>query len=370
MKQGRLCLCVILLALPAAAQNYIANPGVPLPDLTSTCSAMVVPDSAVISDLNVLLRLSHTFVNDLFISIKSPLGTSVTLFNHSDGSGDDFGGGVGVYTVFDDQAGTAISSGAPPYIGSFRPAGLLSGFNGQNAAGRWELTVDDQVGQDSGAFHTWGVQVNNGQGTTTLTATPCDANPGGHHGIPAGPVQHTTHGHRSVVQHHGRHGHTVGPQDPPHAHGHKPGLTADDGGGVDVPPVMLAARNQDGSLNANPRMILTLGGAVSRPAGRSTVVQLFGPADGITLEDPDAGEAALITAPAEGGRLYRTRSLPLVLIGGMQAAVLYSGLAPGLTGVWQINVRIPDQAPAGLGVPAVITYENRPLARKVVIAIE
>ena len=81
------------------------------------------------------------------------------------------------------------------------------------------------------------------------------------------------------------------------------------------------------------------------------------------------GEAALMAAPAEGGRLYRTRTLPLVSIGGIPAEVLYSGLAPGLTGVWQINVRIPDEAPASPGVPAVITYENRPLARKVVIAI-
>jgi subtilisin-like proprotein convertase family protein len=367
MKRYRLWLCVSLLALavPAAAAvsaqiTYITNPEVPVPDLTTSCSAMVVPDSIVISDLNVLLRASHTFVSDVAISIKSPAGTSVTLFNHNDGSGDNFGGGVGSYTVFDDQAVTAISAGAPPYIGSFKPASLLSAFNGQNVSGRWELTWDDTVGGDSGTLHTWGLQVNSGDSLTTLPALPCLS--GSHH------VQHTTHGHRSVL-HHGVHGHTVGPQDPPHAFGHKPGLTADDSGGVDVPPVMLAARNEDGSLNANSR-IPALAETLSRAAPRGTVVQLFGPAAGITLEDPVVGEADLITAPAEGGRLYRTRSLPLVLIGGIQAEVLYSGLAPGLTGVWQINVRIPGEAPAGRAVPAAITYEDRPLARKVAIAIE
>jgi subtilisin-like proprotein convertase family protein len=361
MKLYRFWLCASLLALPVAAQTRITNPEVPLPDLTTVCSAMVVPDSVVISDVNVLLRANHTFVSDVAISIKSPAGTSVLLFNHHDGSGDNFGGGVGVYTVFDDQAVTAISLGAPPYIGSFKPTALLSAFNGQNAAGRWEFTWDDTVGADLGTLHTWGVQLNNGAGTTTLAAVPCGTG-GGHN------VQHTTHGHRSVL-HHGVHGHTVGPQDPPHAYGHKPGLTADDSGGVDVPAVMLAARNEDGSLNANSR-IPTLEGQVSRAARRGTVVQLFGPADGISLEDPGAGEAALILAPTEDGRLYRTRSLPAVSIGGIRAEVLYSGLAPGLTGVWQINVRIPDEAPAGRQVPAVIVYEDRPLARKVAIAIE
>lgn len=364
MKRFQFGLCVILLALSAAAQaqTYITNPGVPLPDVTTVCSAMVVPDSVVIADLNVLLRASHTFVSDVAISVRSPAGTSVLLFNHNDGAGDNFGGGAGVYTVFDDEAGTAIAAGTPPYIGSFRPVSLLSAFDGQNAAGLWELTWADTVGLDSGTLHSWGVQVNSGGGTTTLTAVPCGTVVSTHHG------QHTTHGHRSVL-HHGEHGHGVGPQDPPHPYGHKPGLTADDSGGVDVPPVMLAARNEDGSLNANPR-IPTGAGTLSRTAARGTVVQLFGPADGITLEDPGVGEAALLAAPAEGGRLYRTRTLPVVTIGGIRAEVLYSGLAPGLTGVWQINVRIPDEAPAGRQVAAVIVYEDRPLARKVAIAIE
>jgi uncharacterized protein (TIGR03437 family) len=37
--------------------------------------------------------------------------------------------------------------------------------------------------------------------------------------------------------------------------------------------------------------------------------------------------------------------------------VLYSGLAPGLVGVWQINARVPKNAPPG-NVPVVIVFKG------------
>jgi uncharacterized protein (TIGR03437 family) len=40
-------------------------------------------------------------------------------------------------------------------------------------------------------------------------------------------------------------------------------------------------------------------------------------------------------------------SLPNVFLGGRQLAVSYSGLAPGLAGVWQIDVVLPMDAPTG-----------------------
>ena len=46
----------------------------------------------------------------------------------------------------------------------------------------------------------------------------------------------------------------------------------------------------------------------------------------------------------------------------------FSGLAPGLKGVWQINVIVPDQAPAGK-VPVTVSYQGYVL-RSVDIAVE
>ena len=38
--------------------------------------------------------------------------------------------------------------------------------------------------------------------------------------------------------------------------------------------------------------------------------------------------------------------------------VTYSGLAPGLVGVWQINVKIPKSVPPGSSVPVFIVYRD------------
>lgn len=52
--------------------------------------------------------------------------------------------------------------------------------------------------------------------------------------------------------------------------------------------------------------------------------------------------------PAEG--LERTRIIPQVEIGGRDAEVLFSGLAPGLFGVYQVNARVPLDSPTGTAV--------------------
>jgi uncharacterized protein (TIGR03437 family) len=57
--------------------------------------------------------------------------------------------------------------------------------------------------------------------------------------------------------------------------------------------------------------------------------------------------------------LARTTQTPKVYIGGKAATVLYSGLAPGYPGLYQINVVVPAAAPFGAKVPlAVETVEH------------
>ena len=52
--------------------------------------------------------------------------------------------------------------------------------------------------------------------------------------------------------------------------------------------------------------------------------------------------------PAEG--LERTRIIPQVEIGGRDAEVLFSGLSPGLFGVYPVNARVPLDSPTGTAV--------------------
>ena len=118
----------------------------------------------------------------------------------------------------------------------------------------------------------------------------------------------------------------------------------------------VAALNQDGSLNGT-----------ALAARRGTVLQFFGSAAGLLIGEDDF-PARRFTAPASGVPLYTTAP-PEVRIGGVPARVLFSGMAPGLTGVWQVNVLIPDEVPIGHALPVTVLHDGREL-KSVDVAIE
>ena len=79
----------------------------------------------------------------------------------------------------------------------------------------------------------------------------------------------------------------------------------------------------------------------NNPARRTRAVQLYFNGLGDVNDRPASGE------PAGASPLSSTRSTPSVSIGGRPAQVLFSGLAPGLVGVYQVNVIVPSDAPSG-----------------------
>jgi len=93
------------------------------------------------------------------------------------------------------------------------------------------------------------------------------------------------------------------------------------------------------------------------PVQRGAVMQLFGSIAEAFLGDQDVSTSA--PSPA-GSQRYHTTSLPEVRIGGMAAKVVFSGLAPGPNAVWQIDVLVPADVPAGK-LPVNITYEREEL---------
>jgi uncharacterized protein (TIGR03437 family) len=60
-------------------------------------------------------------------------------------------------------------------------------------------------------------------------------------------------------------------------------------------------------------------------------------------------------AAASGNPLVLTRAQPTVTIGGQAARVLFSGMAPGWVGLWQINAEIPQSTTPGPAVPLVVS---------------
>ena len=99
-------------------------------------SIITVPGGGTIQDINVVLHLTHTFMDDLVITLTSPDGTVIELFSNVGGNGDPNGGAI----VIDDEAAQSISSALAPFNGTWRPeAALLSLFDGEDAAGNWIL---------------------------------------------------------------------------------------------------------------------------------------------------------------------------------------------------------------------------------------
>jgi subtilisin-like proprotein convertase family protein len=128
-----------------------------IPDVSSVEIPIVVNQSGAAGDVNVRVRLNHTFDADLIIELVAPDGTTVLLSQNRDtalGGGDNYGTGAndcsGTPTVFDDSAATAIGSGLPPFAGTFRPETPLSDLNGKSILGTWKLRVTDTEAQDTG----------------------------------------------------------------------------------------------------------------------------------------------------------------------------------------------------------------------------
>lgn len=131
------------------------SPNLPLSDLATTADHMTVSGApGTITKVTVTLNISHTFVHDAIISLRSPSGTTVILFDKNDGGADDWTG-----TLFDDAAATSIAAGWPPYTRTFRPIQPLSTLNGQNANGTWQLIFTDTYIRDIGTLHSWSLTI-------------------------------------------------------------------------------------------------------------------------------------------------------------------------------------------------------------------
>jgi uncharacterized protein (TIGR03437 family) len=109
--------------------------------------------------------------------------------------------------------------------------------------------------------------------------------------------------------------------------------------------------NQSGTVNS-----------ASDPAPRGSVVSIY--VTGLGQTDPPAQEGEVLTSTAP-----RLRAPVAVTIGGINADVLYAGVAPGfVTGVFQINARIPDAVPPGQ-MPVTLQAGGSTAASLVTVAV-
>ncbi len=136
---------------------------IPDSDETGVMSAVNVVSDYTVSDVNVLLNITHTYDGDLDIFLVGPDGTTTVELTSDNGDGND----NFVETVFDDEASQSITAGSAPFTGSFVPEQPLSAFDNMDAAGDWTLLVIDDAGSDLGTLDSWQLQL--------VVNSPCDS---------------------------------------------------------------------------------------------------------------------------------------------------------------------------------------------------
>ncbi len=99
----------------------------------------------------------------------------------------------------------------------------------------------------------------------------------------------------------------------------------------------IAATNEDGTPNS-----------AASPAGQGKLLTLWLTGYGHLDNAPPDGEAA--------GRAIDTDVKPVIIIGGTytvpDSKILYSGLSPQFPGLWQINIRMPQNGETGAPAPS------------------
>jgi subtilisin-like proprotein convertase family protein len=104
-------------------------------------STLTVPDAFCVGDVDVEVNITHTYIGDLIVELRSPTGIAVRLHNRTGGSADNL---VRAY----DQG--VVNPDGP---------GSLNDFNGQPAAGVWTLFVSDNANLDIGAINSWKLKI-------------------------------------------------------------------------------------------------------------------------------------------------------------------------------------------------------------------
>ncbi len=136
----------------AGLNSGVNTTPLPIPDSPNPAVNSNITISGALSASSVVSviidSLIHTWDGDLDIRLVAPNGSEIILSNNNGGSGDNYVG-----TVFT-SAGTAITSGVPPYTGTFAPEQPFSSLTG-SANGIWKLKIQDVAGADVGTLYKW-----------------------------------------------------------------------------------------------------------------------------------------------------------------------------------------------------------------------
>jgi subtilisin-like proprotein convertase family protein len=133
---------------PVVEYEHCESPALAIPDNVpaGVYDTLTFTEEMAITDVEVYVDITHTYVGDLIVEITSPEGTTVRLHNRTGGSNSNI---VGWYD-------NDLAVDGP---------GSLSDLVGEGSAGDWELWVSDNAGVDVGVLNEWCVHILGGVST-------------------------------------------------------------------------------------------------------------------------------------------------------------------------------------------------------------
>lgn len=360
--------------------------GLPLPVYpddwnTVAVIGMFVGRSIQISKVTASVQVQFSGVGDLNVFMWSPAGTRTKLLERNCGSL------VNIDTTFDDSASSKYADFCPAEAGRgpFRGNEPLANWNNQNAFGSWRLGVENNGSSRTGFVTGFSITITGTAlgpptiGPNTIVSTssflpglvaPGDqisilgVNLGPTTGVRsdtsqtlpttlsgttvtfdgvAAPIYYVsdrvvavqaptslTTGGLTRIQ-------VANPSGssssiPLIASTANPGVfTYETGGGGQVKAI-----NQDGSPNGDGSIL-----GSDKPAPPGSVIQVY--ATGLGAVSP----AVAAGNPGPTSPLSTTVSPVTANIAGRAATVTFAGLAPGMIGVYQVNIIVPPSAPSG-----------------------
>lgn len=342
----------------------------------STVAQIAVPAGLTIGSVTVQVNIQYPNVGDLVVALFSAQGTRTVLLSNN------CNGLANVNTTFNDAAATKFSDFCPQEAGRgpFRGEQPLANSRGEFAGGYWRLVVQNtKSNSNTGVLLGFTVNITgtpvtqpNFNASTIVNAasgvaggvvapgeliTIFGVGLGPQQGVAADPAHLPTSLAGTTVTFDGAPApilyasyYQVNVQVP---YSLAPGTTTQvklqSSGGTTGNVAMDVLSSAVGLFTAQSKgagQVLAVNAdgtvnSISNPAAAGSYISLYATGLGAVTPPMNAG------VPAPSSPLSTVNGNIAVVVGGLSAPVTFAGLAPGFTGLYQINIQLPSTLASG-----------------------
>jgi subtilisin-like proprotein convertase family protein len=137
-------------------ETYIAidTPAViPDNDPEGVTSSINITENLNIEKVMVDVKINHSYVSDVTLTLESPNGTVVELLSGACDASND------IDATFDDSGDDMVCSGTPVISGIIKPSQALFALKGEASNGIWKLKAVDGAEADNGNLESWSIEI-------------------------------------------------------------------------------------------------------------------------------------------------------------------------------------------------------------------